>query len=96
MSHDIRTPMNAIMGMTELAQHHPDEPEKLRDYLQKIASSGTHLLGLINEVLDVSKIESGTFSLEEADFEMCIRDRLLYNGQFRGESLVLLFVVYRF
>ena len=70
MSHDIRTPMNAIMGMTELAQHHPDEPEKLCDYLQKIASSGTHLLGLINEVLDVSKIESGTFSLEEADFDL--------------------------
>ncbi|WP_195376585.1 ATP-binding protein [Anaerotruncus rubiinfantis] len=70
MSHDIRTPMNAIMGMTELAQLHLGSEEKLRDYLQKIASSGAHLLGLINEVLDVSKIESGAVGLEEAEFDL--------------------------
>ena len=70
MSHDIRTPMNAIVGMTELAQQHLGEEEKLRDYLKKVASSSMHLLSLINEVLDVSKIESGTFKLEESEFDL--------------------------
>ena len=70
MSHDIRTPMNAIVGMTELARLQTGDEEKLRDYLAKIASSGAHLLGLINEVLDVSKIESGAVELEEAAFDL--------------------------
>ena len=70
MSHDIRTPMNAIIGMTELAQIHISETERLKDYLDKIASSGAHLLGLINEVLDVSRIESGTIQLEENTFNL--------------------------
>lgn len=70
MSHDIRTPMNAIVGMTELAQMHIGDREKMRDYLQKIAGSGAHLLGLINDVLDVSKIESGAVELEEAEFDL--------------------------
>lgn len=70
MSHDIRTPMNAIVGMTELAQRHLGEQEKMRDYLKKIADSGAHLLGLINEVLDVSKVESGTAELEENEFDL--------------------------
>ncbi len=76
MSHDIRTPMNAIIGMTELAQLHTGEEEKLRDYLKKIKASGSHLLGLINEVLDVSKIESGTAQLAEMEFSLLdlIRD----------------------
>lgn len=68
MSHDIRTPMNAIMGMTELAQHHIRDEDRLREYLKKISDSSAHLLGLINEVLDVSKIESGTVKLDEAEF----------------------------
>ncbi|WP_455594092.1 ATP-binding protein [Cloacibacillus porcorum] len=71
MSHDIRTPMNAIVGMTELAKLHIGDEERLRGYLEKIAASGAHLLGLINEVLDVSKIESGTVELEEAEFDLC-------------------------
>lgn len=70
MSHDIRTPMNAILGMTELAQLNLGDRDKLEDYLKKIRSSGTHLLGLINEVLDVSKIESGKMQLEETEFDL--------------------------
>ena len=63
MSHDIRTPMNAIVGMTALALDNPDSPEQVRDYLGKIALSSKHLLGLINDVLDISKIESGKMLL---------------------------------
>ena len=70
MSHDIRTPLNAILGMTELAQRHTGEEDKLKDYLGKISASGTHLLGLINEVLDVSKIESGSVQLANENFSM--------------------------
>lgn len=70
MSHDIRTPMNAIVGMTELAQQYLGDKDKIQDYLTKIASSGAHLLGLINEVLDVSKIESGALELEETVFDL--------------------------
>ena len=63
MSHDIRTPMNAIVGMTALALDNTDNPEQVRDYLGKIALSSKHLLGLINDVLDMSKIESGKMLL---------------------------------
>ncbi len=63
MSHDIRTPMNAIIGMTFLALDNADNPEQVRDYLGKIALSSRHLLGLINDVLDMSKIESGKMTL---------------------------------
>ena len=63
MSHDIRTPMNAIIGMTSLALDSTDDPERVRDYLGKIALSSKHLLGLINDVLDMSKIESGKMTL---------------------------------
>ncbi|WP_050697919.1 PAS domain-containing hybrid sensor histidine kinase/response regulator [Anaeromassilibacillus senegalensis] len=63
MSHDIRTPMNAIVGMTEIAMMHIDEPYKIKDCLKKISLSSQHLLGLINDVLDMSKIESGNIAL---------------------------------
>ena len=63
MSHDIRTPMNAILGMTSLAIDHADHPEQVQDYLRKIALSSRHLLGLINDVLDISRIESGKMTL---------------------------------
>ncbi|RGY97977.1 response regulator [Clostridium sp. AM58-1XD] len=69
MSHDIRTPMNAIMGMTAIAQANLDCQEKMEDCLDKINRSSRHLLGLINEVLDMSKIESGkiSFALEQVN-----------------------------
>ena len=63
MSHDIRTPMNAIIGMTSLAMDNTHNPEQVQDYLGKIALSSKHLLGLINDVLDISKIESGKMTL---------------------------------
>ena len=63
MSHDIRTPMNAIMGMSAIALSNLDSPERLRDCINKISVSGQHLLRLLNEVLDMSKIESGRFDL---------------------------------
>lgn len=63
MSHDIRTPMNAILGMSAIAQANLQAPEKVRNCLSKIDTSGRHLLSLINEVLDMSKIESGKIDL---------------------------------
>ena len=63
MSHDIRTPMNAIVGMTAIATTHIDDQEQVQNCLKKIALSGKHLLGLINDVLDMSKIESGKMTL---------------------------------
>ena len=65
MSHDIRTPMNAILGFTALAQTHLDDKEILQDYLSKINTSSTHLLSLINDILDMSRIESGSVKLDE-------------------------------
>lgn len=66
MSHDIRTPLNAIIGMTEIANAHLNEPEKIRDCHKKIALSSQHLLGLINDILDMSKIESGKMTLNNS------------------------------
>lgn len=65
MSHDMRTPMNAIIGFTNLAATHLDDWELVRDYLNKIAASSDHLLSLINDVLDMSRIESGKVVIEE-------------------------------
>ena len=67
MSHDIRTPMNAIIGFTSLAMSHLDNKEQIRDYLGKIITSGNHLLSLINDVLDMSRIESGKVKIEEKE-----------------------------
>ena len=64
MSHDIRTPMNAIIGFTALATAHIDSTELVLDYLKKIHTSGQHLLSLINDVLDMSRIESGSVRIE--------------------------------
>lgn len=66
MSHDIRTPMNAIVGMTAIARAHADNPATVSDSLKKIELSAKHLLGLINDVLDMSKIESGRLALNVA------------------------------
>jgi signal transduction histidine kinase/ABC-type amino acid transport substrate-binding protein len=65
MSHDIRTPMNAIIGFTELLRKHQEEPEKRNDYLDKIQSSSTVLLSIINNVLEMSRIEKGTLEMDE-------------------------------
>ena len=74
MSHDIRTPMNAIIGFTALAASHMDQPDLVKDYLTKIGTSSKHLLSLINDVLDMSRIESGIVKIEEN--EVCIPDVL--------------------
>ena len=70
MSHDIRTPMNAILGFSDLALKHLEEKDKLEEYLHNIGVSGNHLLGLINNVLEMSRIESGRMELHEASADM--------------------------
>ena len=70
MSHDIRTPMNAIIGFTSLAAEHLDDREIIRDYLGKISTSGQHLLSLINDVLDMSRIESGSVKIEKTNVHL--------------------------
>jgi GAF domain-containing protein len=72
MSHELRTPLNAILGYTELVldQVYGDTPDKMRGVLQRIESNGRHLLGLINDVLDLSKIEAGELSLALADYSL--------------------------
>lgn len=70
MSHDIRTPMNAVIGMTEIAKHHLDDPAYVKACLDKVTLSGNHLLTLINDILDISKVESGKMTLNPAPFSL--------------------------
>ena len=70
MSHDIRTPMNGIIGMTAIAAAHIDDKERVQDCLKKTTQASKHLLSLINEVLDMSKIESGKVDLQEEEFNL--------------------------
>ena len=70
MSHEIRTPMNAVVGMAQIAQTRLDDPERVADCLKKILASSMHLLGLINDILDISKIESQKMSLSESWFNL--------------------------
>ena len=70
MSHDIRTPMNAILGFATLLAKDVDNPDKVREYTRKITASGQHLLSLINDVLDISKIESGKVVLSVGEISM--------------------------
>ena len=70
MSHDIRTPMNAIMGMTALASAYIDDPARVADCLQKISISSRHLLSLINDILDMSKIERGKITLNRMEMSV--------------------------
>ncbi len=70
MSHDIRTPMNVIMGLADLMEHELESPEKMREYIRKMKISSKHLLGLINDVLDMSKIESGETKLNVGKFNL--------------------------
>ena len=68
MSHEIRTPMNAIIGLDNIAMNDPETPEKTKEYLQKIDASAEHLLNLINDILDVTRIESGRLTLRKEEF----------------------------
>ena len=70
MSHDIRTPMNAIVGMTDIAGYHIDNKEKVQECLSKIKVSSTQLLNLLNNVLDMSEIESRELKLKEIQFDL--------------------------
>ena len=76
MSHDIRTPMNAIIGFTNLAIQNPGDTEQVREYLGKILASSNHLLSLINDVLEMSRIESGRIELDET---LCSLPEILHN-----------------
>ncbi len=76
MSHDIRTPMNAIIGFTTIAVSHIDNKDQVRDCLQKVLSSSNHLLSLINDILDMSRIESGKVQIKEQD---CNISELMHN-----------------
>ena len=92
MSHDIRTPMNAIIGFATLASANTDNEEKTRDYLSKILSSSNHLLSLINDVLDMSRIESGKINLEEqeANLSDIFHDiKTIISGQIHAKQLEL-------
>ena len=71
MSHDIRTPMNAIIGITSLIEHDANDEQKVREYVQKIQISSKNLLSIINDVLDMNKIESGKTTLKYSDFSIC-------------------------
>ena len=92
MSHDIRTPMNAIIGFTTLAVSNIDDKERVRDYLGKILSSSNHLLSLINDILDMSRIESGKIHLEETEVSLSevLHDlKTIISGQIHAKQLEL-------
>ena len=93
MSHDIRTPMNAIIGFTGLAENHADDSDRVKDYLGTIKQSSEHLLSLINDVLDMSRIESGKIKLNEkveslAEILHGIRDIVLSEVRAKHHSLL--------
>ena len=92
MSHDIRTPMNAIIGFTTLASANIENTERLKDYLAKILSSSNHLLSLINDILDMSRIESGKMHLEETEVNLSdiLHDlKTIISGQINAKQLEL-------
>lgn len=92
MSHDIRTPMNAVMGMTQLALECPDTPPKTLEYLEKIKLSAQILLSLINDVLDMSKIESGKVTVVQKPFELAAvfhRLKTVFDQPTKDKNLVL-------
>ncbi len=103
MSHEIRTPMNAIIGLNAIALNAPELTDKTRDYLEKIGSSANHLLSLINDILDMSRIESGKTVLKNEDFSFsklleqintifgaqCADKGLDYNCRIKGTTFIV-------
>ncbi len=90
MSHEIRTPMNAIIGLDSIALNDPDIPPKTREHLEKIGASAEHLLGLINDILDMSRIESGRLTLknEEFSFQKFLEAiNTMFSGQCQDKGL---------
>ncbi|MBQ7477373.1 MAG: response regulator [Selenomonadaceae bacterium] len=91
MSHEIRTPMNAIIGLDTIALQEPDLKESTREYLEKIGASARHLLGLINDILDMSRIESGRMVIRKEEFsfaDMLAQINTMVSGQCRDEGLL--------
>ena len=90
MSHEIRTPMNAIIGLDNIALREPNLPPKTREQLEKIGASAKHLLGLINDILDMSRIESGRMVLKNEEFsfrEFLDQINIIINGQCQDKGL---------
>ena len=90
MSHEIRTPMNAIIGLDSIALNDPDVPPKTREHLEKIGASADHLLGLINDILDMSRIESGRLSLKNEEFsfrKLLETINTMFSGQCQEKGL---------
>ena len=90
MSHEIRTPMNAIIGLDNIALRDPDLSPRTREHLEKIGASAQHLLGLINDILDMSRIESGRMALKDEEFsfrEFLDQVNIIINGQCQDKGL---------
>ena len=90
MSHEIRTPMNAIIGLNNIAMNDPSASDKVKEYLEKIGASAQHLLGVINEILDMSRIESGRMTIEQEEFSFakCLEQvNTMISGQCREKGL---------
>ena len=90
MSHEIRTPMNAIIGLDNIALNEPDLPDRVRDHLEKIDVSAQHLLGIINDILDMSRIESGRMIIKNDEFSfsgMLEQVNSIISGQCRDKGL---------
>ncbi|MBO6002300.1 MAG: response regulator [Mailhella sp.] len=90
MSHEIRTPMNAIIGLNNIALNEPDVPDNIRGYLTKIGTSAQHLLGIINDILDMSRIESGRMLIKSEEFSFAKsleQINTIISGQCRDKGL---------
>ena len=90
MSHEIRTPMNAIIGLDTIALQEPDLKDSTREHLEKIGGSARHLLGLINDILDMSRIESGRMTIRKEEFsfaDMLTQINTMIGGQCRDKGL---------
>ncbi len=90
MSHEIRTPMNAIIGLDSLALHEPDLTDTTRDYLEKIGTSAQHLLSLINDILDMSRIESGRMTIKNEEFafsKLIEQINVIFSGQSQEKGI---------